>query len=136
MKPIEGLAEAIVVAPTAREFVEAVGRTDRRSLSVAEREELRRVTQASDYDVRFKEVLDALAQLPQERAVTTQLDEFAADMLASADTTAWKSDLVDLVMPRLAAPLAYERLASLFHPSLRQAMPRRLRRSIRRVVGR
>jgi glycosyltransferase involved in cell wall biosynthesis len=135
MKPIVGLADAILVARSNAEFVEGIGRKDRSKMTPAEREELRRLSLASDYDTRFREVLGALGQLPLVPTATTRLDDFAADMLVDLDFVEWKRELTRFCTPRVVFPLAYAMLVGLARYAAHRALtPVRILRG-RRTEG-
>jgi len=65
MEPIRGLASAIHVAADEAEFLDFLTRADKRRLSDAESSELVSLAQASDYDIKFDQVLSAIADAMQ-----------------------------------------------------------------------
>ena len=62
MKPLDNLAAALVVCREPDAFVGAVGRVRRATLSAQERDELRAVSAANDYERKFAEVAALAAQ--------------------------------------------------------------------------
>jgi glycosyltransferase involved in cell wall biosynthesis len=61
MKPIENVAAAVEVCADADAFVRAAGERSRASLLAAERDELRRVCERNDYDLKFHEIASMVA---------------------------------------------------------------------------
>lgn len=78
MKPLLALSSIIRIAEDLPSFVEHIGATSRRTLGEAEKAEQRAVAKASDYDVRFSQMLDLVAALGLPAEPTTRIDALTA----------------------------------------------------------
>jgi glycosyltransferase involved in cell wall biosynthesis len=107
MKAIAGLADALVVASTDEEFVDAFGTVERQRLAPDAIAELEALCEANDYDAKFDTIaaLVANATAGREGALTTKLDE----AIPYLGETAWL-DACSAYSAASAAPYALERL--------------------------
>jgi glycosyl transferase family 1 len=123
MKPLVGIAEGLVVTPSSDEFVAAFERTSRAGLSAPQVDELRTVSAANDYDIKFDQVLTQLevrvnGSRPATR-VDVLIDALGRDWFAAEMTFArW-----------LARPLLGRNVSWLVAASAR-IVPKPLRRLI------
>jgi Glycosyl transferases group 1 len=85
MKPIEGLISALAVARGHDSFVQTLGGTSRSALSPRQAEEMRRVCEQNDYDLKFRNVLEALegSAVSARHESVTRWDTAAEGMLAA-----------------------------------------------------
>jgi hypothetical protein len=84
MKPIEGLMDGLVVARDHDSFVGTLARTSRSSLSARQLDEMRRVCQQQDYDLKFGTVLDLMERsIGNQREPDTRWDAVVARLLMS-----------------------------------------------------
>ena len=74
MKPLLGMADGLVVTSSADEFLAAFAKTSRANLSAAALAELKAVSSANDYDVKFEQIVKALDEHVKEPRVTTRVD--------------------------------------------------------------
>jgi hypothetical protein len=79
MKPLVGLAESVVVTSSANEFIAAYASTSRARLSASQSAELRSVSSANDYDLKFEAILDALDQRVTRSTPVTRVDALGPD---------------------------------------------------------
>jgi Glycosyl transferases group 1 len=77
MEALIGMAESLVVASTASEFLAAYSRTSRSGLSAAQSAELKAVSAANDYDRKFEEILAALDARVTRLEPVTRVDRLA-----------------------------------------------------------
>lgn len=81
MEPIEGLASAIAVAEDDEGFLDSFASTSRSTLTDVESLELLEVAAANDYDRKFEQVVERVADsIPTDREVHTQLDDLMLDL--------------------------------------------------------
>jgi hypothetical protein len=80
MKPIVGLTDGLVVVSDHSSFLERLSATSRASLTEAQKEDMRRVCQAHDYDRKFATVLSLLESEREAAPPTrTRFDVLLAD---------------------------------------------------------
>jgi glycosyltransferase involved in cell wall biosynthesis len=155
MKPLIGLAQAVVVARDSGEFVEAFASLDRGRVSDDERAELDAVCKANDYDVKFDLVRtlvgDAIRLGPKR--LPTRVDEAVAALGEAPWLEACRSNWLRVaVAPRpsaststarrhtlasiLRAPFAqsYGALGERLPEDVRLRIPKRLRDVLRRIA--
>jgi len=75
MKPLAGMADSLVVASSASEFLDAYSKTSRARLSTSQSAELKAVSSANDYDIKFETILDALDQRVTRSTPVTRVDK-------------------------------------------------------------
>ena len=141
LRPLEGFAGAIVVTDGSDSFVDAVGRTARKTLSETHRDELRVLCERNDYDEKFREVVAHLRALPLPDQPVTRLDELTAETGSE-----WSDGCVSIWQRRgrrIPAPDLRRQGRNAFvvgvgriPKSIRSLVPRRLRSAIvERVLG-
>jgi hypothetical protein len=123
MKPLLGVAEGLVVTSSSDEFVAAFQRVSRASLSAQQLAELRTVSAANDYNIKFEQVLNQLEDRVNGARPTTrvdvQIDALGRDWFAAEVTFShW-----------LARPLLGHNLSWLIRAAAR-IVPKPLRRFI------
>jgi glycosyltransferase involved in cell wall biosynthesis len=123
MKPLVGLAGSLVVTSSANEFVLAVAATSRASLSESAAVELRAVSAANDYDIKFEEILTLLDERVTRTHPVTRVDRLA-EVLGPEWGAAQIRYAQWLAMPGPA------RTAGRFVGSLAFLLPARLRRRL------
>jgi hypothetical protein len=123
MKPLLGIAEGLVVTTSSDEFVAAFERVSRASLSAPQIAELKTVSAANDYDIKFDQVLDQL-----EVHVNGSQPATRVDVLTGALGRDWFE--AEMAFSRwLARPLLGRNLSWLVTASAR-IVPRPVRRLI------
>ena len=118
MKPLVGLAAAVVVTSSPEGFLAAFTGTGRAMLSPAALAELKAVSSANDYDRKFEQILQALEQRVPWQPVTTRVDR-----------------LIEVLGPEWFA--SETRLSNRLRALLRSRVPaRRIKAAARRVSAR
>src|SRR5713226_5606057 len=123
MKPLLGMADALVVTKSGDEFLEAFARTSRATLSESEAAGLKAVSSANDYDRKFESILGALDQ-----RVTRSDPVTSVDRLAEVLGPEWEE--AQIRYSRWLAMSAPQRAAGRFVGSLAFLLPARLRRRL------
>jgi hypothetical protein len=81
MQPLQGVARGLLVTSSRNDFLDAFARTSRSNLSAEDGAELRQVSAAHDYDVKFDDVLKELDQIISDsQSPTTKVDIFIAEL--------------------------------------------------------
>ena len=123
MKPLLGLAEALVVTSAADEFMEAFARTSRATLPESAAAELKAVSAANDYDRKFDSILAEV-----DRRVTWSEPGTRVDRLAKVLGPEWEE--AQIRYRRWLAMPAAQKAAGRFMGSLAFLLPARIRRRL------
>lgn len=75
MKPLAGLSESLVVASSTSDFLSAYSKTSRAGLSPSQSAELKAVSAANDYDIKFETILEALDRRVTRATPVTRVDK-------------------------------------------------------------
>jgi len=136
MKPLEGLASALVVTPDRDAFLSAITTTDRHSMTVAQRVELADLCERNDYDAKFAEILGVLDPRIDNRArprtgpLTSTFGAEGWDVPPDPGLLAGAREITATV-----AAKAYSRLGEAIPRPVRHALPSSLRKWLRNRVA-
>ena len=136
MEPLRHLHESLVVADSAEDFLEQVGRVDRRSLTEAQQQTLAELCASNDYNQKFEEVMALIAGSNIVGDPSTALDALVGafgheEWQALCSTS--RGDLGNLGR-RLAAKM-YSAVGEATPPRVRSAIPPGVRSYVRRKVA-
>jgi len=123
MRPLVGLAASLIVAKSGDEFMRAVGETSRSKLTEAAAAELKTVSSANDYDLKFEEILTLL-----DERVTRTHPVTCIDRLAEVLGPDWAA--AQIRYARWLAMPGPARTAGRLAGSLALLLPARLRRRL------
>jgi glycosyltransferase involved in cell wall biosynthesis len=137
MKPLLGMAAALVVTSTADQFIEAFARTSRARLSESQARELSAVSSANDYDNKFEQILTELDRRIADPTPSTRVDVLSAALGAEwTDSEARYSRWLAMPLPARMVGTLIGKAALLLPAGLRRRPAlQRLRAAIRVLLG-
>lgn len=141
MEPIDGLAKAVVVTRTDGEFVTALEKLSKDSLSPSDQAELEAVCAANDYDRKFEQALTAILTTVSTDRRRTGIDELFVHLGNEPWLSACMEVLATSTPGRTSMPLTRRATAAIYSfvgnalPSgVRRRLPSSLRARARRML--
>jgi hypothetical protein len=137
MKPLLGMAGALVVTSAADEFIEAFARTSRAHLSESQAAELNAVSSANDYDRKFEQILTELDRHITDYTPSTRVHVLSAALGAEwTDAQARYSRWLAMPLPARMAGTLIGKAALLLPTRLRRRLAlQRLQAALRVLLG-